>query len=217
MLKSALHLPVLVLIVLCFGQVLAQTTNDAASSSAEGAKSWSFLFSTSGYLIPDGQSYASPTFAADHRRLHLEARYNNEAQRTGSLWVGFNVTAGDKLVFELTPMVGAVFGNMTGIAPGCELAFTYKKVQLSSQLEFVLDTADKSGSYLYSWNEFVYSPVDWFHAGLVSQRTRAYHTDLDVQRGFSAGIAHKKLDFTTYVFNAGWTTPTVVLTLNLKF
>jgi len=81
----------------------------------------------------------------------------------------------------------------------------------------VVNTSDHNLSFLYSWNELVYSPIDWFHAGLVSQRTRAYHTDLDVQRGFSFGFARKNVDFTTYILNAGWTQPTVVLALGVKF
>jgi hypothetical protein len=94
---------------------------------------------------------------------------------------------------------------------------SYKRLTLSSQIEYVIDTRDKSGSFLYSWNEFVYSPTDWFHAGIVSQRTRAYHTTLDVQRGISFGFSHKRADFTTYIFNAGWTNPTVVLGLAFSF
>ena len=39
----------------------------------------------------------------------------------------------------------------------------------------------------------------------------------DVQRGFFAGFSYKRLDFTTYVFNAGWTDPTVVLAMGFKF
>lgn len=200
------------------GQALAQTANGPAPSPDNAdAKPWSFSFATSGYIIPNDQSYASPTFTADHRWLHLEARYNYESQKAGSLWAGYNFSAGDKLVLDVTPMVGAVFGDMTGIAPGCEFALSYKKVELSSQIEYVFDTSNSDNSFLYSWNELVYSPTDWFHAGLVSQRTRAYHTDLDVQRGFSVGVAHKKVDFTTYVLNAGWTDPTVVLALSFKF
>ena len=76
---------------------------------------------------------------------------------------------------------------------------------------------DRTASFFYTWDELIYSPTDWFHAGLVSQRTRAYHTDLDVQRGFSAGIAHKRMDFTTYLLNAGWSSPTVVLALSFGF
>lgn len=76
--------------------------------------------SVSGYLVPHGQSYASPTFAADHGALHLEARYNYEALRTGSLWAGYNLSVGGKLVLDATPMIGGVFGNVNGVAPGLE-------------------------------------------------------------------------------------------------
>jgi len=53
--------------------------------------------------------------------------------------------------------------------------------------------------------------------GLVAQRTKAYHTNLDVQRGILLGFSRKRFDFTTYIFNAGWTDPTVVLSLGFSF
>lgn len=205
-------------LILLLGHGLAQTTNGSTSGSDDTkANQWSFYLSTLGYLVPQDQSYGSPVFTADHQWLHLEARYNYEDQETGSLWAGYNLSAGHRLVFEATPMLGAVFGNTTGVAPGCELALSYKKVELSVEAEYVYDPSDSKSSFLYSWNELVYSPTDWFHAGLVAQRTRAYHTPLDVQRGFSVGFSYKRLDFTTYVFNAGWTDPTVVLGLGFTF
>jgi hypothetical protein len=209
-------LVMLALAVVFDGQLLAQTTNGASSEDGN-AKEWSFSFATLGYIVPHDQSYASPTFTADRRWLHLEARYNYEDQETGSLWAGYNLSVGNKLVLAATPMLGAVFGNTTGIAPGCELSLVYERIELSSEIEYLFDLSDANRSFLYSWNELVYSPTDWFHAGLVAQRTRAYHADLDVQRGFSVGFSRKKLDFTTYVFNAGWTDPTVVLALSFKF
>jgi len=99
-----------------------------------------------------------------------------------------------------------VFGNTTGIAPGYELFLAYKRVKLSARGECAFDTDDRNASFFYAWDELVYSPADWFHVALVAQRTRAYHTDLGVQRGFSVGVAHEKADFTTCIFNAGWTT-----------
>lgn len=216
--RSTLHFGMAVLIVLSVGQALGQTAGGVASDADDAAtKEWSFSLATSGYLVPHDQSYASPTFTADHQWLHLEARYNYEAQQTGSLWAGYNLSAGHTLVFEATPMLGAVFGNMNGIAPGCELSLAYKRLELSSQIELVINPSNSEHSFLYSWDEFVYTPVDWFHAGLVAQRTRAYHTSLDVQRGFSVGFSHRKVDFTTYIFNAGWTNPTVVFALGFKF
>jgi len=216
--KAFLHYGMLALIVLLGTQVVAQTKSVPSDSDADAAASqWSFSLVTSGYLVPHEQSYASPTFTADHRWLHLEARYNYEYQKTGSLWAGYNFSVGDKVVFALTPMLGAVLGNTTGIAPGLSISLAYKRFELSAQSEYVFNTDDRASSFFYTWDELTYSPTDWFHAGLVAQRTRAYHTDLDVQRGFSVGMTHKKMDFTTYIFNAGWTDPTVVLALSFIF
>jgi len=53
--------------------------------------------------------------------------------------------------------------------------------------------------------------------GLVAQRTKAYHTSLDVQRGFLVGISRKKFNFTTYIFNPGWTKPTLVFEAGFDF
>lgn len=49
------------------------------------------------------------------------------------------------------------------------------------------------------------------------QRTKAYETDLDIQRGLLAGFSYKKIDFTAHVFNFGWTDPTVVLAVGVNF
>jgi hypothetical protein len=170
-----------------------------------------------GYVVPHAEFYASPTFTADRDWLHLEARYNYEDQYTGSAWVGYNFSFGHKLKLDITPMIGGVIGNTTGIAPGYEFSLTYKKLSLSSTGEYVFDTKDHNGSFFYSWPELTYSLMDWLRVGLVAQRTKAYHTDLDVQRGFLVGFSHKKLEFTTYVFNAGWTEPTLVFEGGINF
>jgi hypothetical protein len=46
--------------------------------------------------------------------LHLEARYNYENLRTGSVWVGYNFSAGKKLVLDVAPVLGGVFGRTHG-------------------------------------------------------------------------------------------------------
>jgi hypothetical protein len=53
--------------------------------------------------------------------------------------------------------------------------------------------------------------------GLVAQRTRAFHTSLDVQRGFLVGVSHNSWQFTTYLFNVGFTNPSGVLELGVSF
>ena len=53
--------------------------------------------------------------------------------------------------------------------------------------------------------------------GLASQRTRAYQTGLDVQRGVFVGFTCKSVTLNVYVFNPGWETPTVVSSLAVSF
>ena len=178
---------------------------------------WEYSFSAYTYLLPDEQNYVNPNFTADHGGLHLEARYNYEALKSGSLWVGYNFSVGKKVVLAVTPMLGGVFGNLTGVAPGYELTLSLGKFELSSQSEYVFDTRDTTGNFFYTWSEFSYSPIDWFRIGLVTQRTKAYQTEFDIQRGVLAGFSYKKISFTTYVFNFGWTDPTVVLAAGVNF
>jgi len=215
---AARYIGTLVVAVLFGGQLLAQTdASKPAASAAEPANPWAFNLSVSGYDVPNGQSYVSPTFTADHSTLHLEARYNYEAQQTGSLWAGYNLSKGKTLVVEATPMIGGVFGILNGIAPGLELTVTYKKLQLFSANEYIFDTNTKSGNFFYTWTQLTYSPVHWFAAGYVVQRTRTYHTSLDIQRGLLVQFTRKKIAFTTQAFNIGETDPVLVFALGYSF
>jgi hypothetical protein len=212
------HLGMLIVAAVCSCRLPAQTEpSTAPASTTTPANSWDFNASISGYLVPHGQSYSSPTFTGDHGTLHVEARYNYEAQRTGSLWAGYNFSVGKKLEFETTPMLGGVFGNLNGVAPGLELTLTYKKVQLYSANEYIFDTNTKSGNFFYTWTQLTYAPWEWFAVGYVAQRTRAYQTPLDVQRGPLVGFTYKKVNFTTQIFNPGQADPTVVLSLGYSF
>ena len=206
-------------ILLSCGSARAQTATNAAAGIASGASSnaWSFSASVSTYLVPNSRDYVNPTLTADQNWLHLEARYNYEALYTGSLWAGYNLSFGRTLVLDVTPMLGGVFGDLTGIAPGYEASLTWRSLSLSSQGEFVCDTGNSANSYFYTWTELSCSPVEWCRAGLVIQRTKLYHTDFDIQRGFLVGCTYKKLDFTAYVFNLGWTDPTLVFTVGVQF
>ena len=114
-------------------------------------------------------------------------------------------------------LIGGVFGKKTAVAPGYLGTFNYKGIALFSQGEFVFDVHERSGNFFYTWSELSYAPVGWFRAGIVAQRTKAYQTPLSIQRGFLTGLSHKNLDFTTYVFNLGWTDPTVVITIGVRF
>jgi len=204
--------------LLLAGRARGQTATDATNSPVEvSTPRWSFSASAYGYLVPHSRDYVNPNFSADRDWLHLEARYNYEALETGSLWAGYNFSTGKNLVFDFTPMLGGVFGDLTGVAPGWNLSLSYKGFALSSQSEYVFDIGDSSGNFFYTWSELSYSPLDWLRAGLAVQRTKAYKSDLELQRGFLVGVSYKKLDLTSYVFNLGWTDPTIVLAVTLNF
>jgi hypothetical protein len=213
------HLGTLVTVALFATHVLAQGASGSApsDSSKTTPDPWAYSLTTSGFIVPHNQSYVSPDFTADHNWLHLEARYNSEALKTGSLWAGYNFSVGKKLALKATPMLGAVFGDLNGIAPGGEITLSYKRLQLYASLEYVFAFQNRNGNFFYTWDQLTYSPLQWLQVGLVSQRTRVYQTGLDVQRGVLAGVTYKKVTFTTNVFNFGWTTPTEVLALGINF
>lgn len=207
--------------------VLADATALAQETPTEGAmavvaaetdeKAWSFSLSAATYVLPDDRAYVQPTFTADRGALHLETRYNYENLDTGSVWLGYNFSGGDKLEWEFTPMLGSVFGDTTGLAPGYRLSVTYQKIELSSEGEFVFDRRNSQGNFFYNWTELSISPVEWFRLGLVGQRTRVEQTSVDIQRGLLVGFSYKKLDFTTYVFNLDQSKPTWVFSAAVSF
>jgi hypothetical protein len=212
------HLGMLLIAVVCSIILAAQTAaTQTPETSATAPNPWSYNASLSGYYVPQGQSYASPTLTADHDTLHLEGRYNYEAQRTASLWAGYNLSWGKKVTLDVTPMIGGVFGNVNGIAPGLEFTATYKKLQLYSANEYIFDTGTNAGDFFYTWTQLTCSPRPWFTFGYVMQRTRAYQTPLDIQRGFLVGFTRKKVSLTTQIFNVGQADPTVAITLGYSF
>ena len=209
-------------ITLCVAVLLIAIVSSAQQTSPKTAETapaseWDFNLVVDGYIVPNEGGYVSPVFSADRKWLHLETRYNYEDRQTGSFWLGYNFEMGKNVSVTFTPMIGGVVGNTTGVAPGYEFSLSYKKLSLSIDGEYVFDTHDTNGSFFYSWTELTYSPKDWFYFGYVAQRTKAYHTSLDIQRGFLVGVSHKNAEFTTYVFNAGWTDPPVVLEVGYKF
>jgi hypothetical protein len=224
-----MRFPALVLIAVLFAgeNALAQGPTIAPESTATNMtpevskeaeeKTWSVSASASTYIVPNDQEYVQPTFTADRGWLHLETRYNYENLETGSVWAGYNLSGGEKLEWELTPMLGGVFGNTTGIAPGYDGSLSWWTLELYSEGEYVFDTGNSAGSFFYSWSELSVSPVDWFRFGLVGQRTRAYQTDVDIQRGLLAGFSYKELDFTTYVFNLDRDRSTWVFSVGVSF
>jgi hypothetical protein len=86
-LKSMQQLGVLAVVVLLGAHALGQgTASGAPLNPADAARNpWAYNLTVDGYIIPNSQSYVDPVFMANRGWLHLEARYNYENLRTGSL------------------------------------------------------------------------------------------------------------------------------------
>ena len=200
--------------------VVAIWTLGSASAFAQGSDStrkWSFGAQAYTYFVPDSRDYVQPTVTADRSHLHLEVRYNYEALETASLWAGYNLSGGDELAWEFTPIFGVVFGSTTGIAPGYKGSLSWRKLELYSEGEYLFDADNSSDSFFYNWSELALAPVEQFRLGFVAQRTRAYETELDIQRGLFAGFTWKQLSLTTYVFNPDQAKPTTVVAFGASF
>jgi hypothetical protein len=157
-----------------------------------------------------------PTIDADYRRPHLEARVNYEGLGTGSAWLGYTFSTGESLTFEITEMVGAIFGSTKGVAPGFEGTLAWRALELSSETEYVFDEGESANSFLYTWSELAVAPAHWGRFGLVVQRTKADRTAFDVQRGFLAGLSYKRARITGYVFNPATSSRILVIGVMLS-
>jgi hypothetical protein len=187
-----------------------------ATGETEETK-WEYSLSIATYLAQHARDYANPNFTADHDWLHLEARYQYEAVKTGSLWLGYNFSFGEKLAVEATPMIGGVFGDITGVAPGYAISASYKSIEFFTQGEYFFDAAIHAGDFLYTWSELSYAPADWLRVGLVVDRTKALGSSIDIRRGPLIGFKYKKVDLTTYWLSPGTRDGTFIFSVTVNF
>jgi hypothetical protein len=199
---------ILGVLLLAFG--VARAGEPPAADSPSGYASANL------YLLEDGADYVQPTVFVDRGRLHLEARYNYEDVGAGSAWAGINLSAGNDVTLAFTPMVGIVFGDVGGIAPGYKAALAWRSFEFYSEAEYVMDADDADDSFLYTWTEVTVEPAEDWRAGLVVQRTKAYETGFDIQRGLLAGLHRGSFDFTAYVLNPD-ESPAFVLAVGAAF
>jgi hypothetical protein len=172
-----------------------------SSSSTADATGWKYDITASYYSFRNQDDFTLAVARADRGALHLEARYNYEAIDSGSLFAGWKFSGGEKVTWELTPILGAVFGQKEGIAPGFEAAVAYGVADFYIEAEYVRDLEVREDSFTYAWSELGFTPWEWLRVGLVGQRTMVYHSDRDIQRGGFAQLMYKKVTAGVYVFN----------------
>ena len=105
-----------------------ETVKDSLAKGPDStSSSWSFSAAAYYYILPHEKNTTTLLGYADYKSLHFEARYNYEDRETGSVFGGYMFDGGGKLSWSLTPMVGFVFGNTDGFAPGLLTSFSWKK------------------------------------------------------------------------------------------
>ena len=186
----------------------------AVAASAQ-SPAWTYSASAYFYVVPEARDYLQPTITADRARLHLEGRWNYEALNSGSAWIGYNLKSGKSVSLSFTPMIGAVFGSMTAVAPGFAVTAEWRKLQAFAEAESVFDWRDRTDSFLYMWSELTASPVAWLSVGIVGQRTRVLSTGRDVQRGLLARLTYKRTELGGYVLNPDHGSPVYIVSFEI--
>ena len=172
------------------------------SDSSANSPGWDYSATGMYYSLSDQSDFLLAIATAERGPLLLEARYNYEALDTGSLFVGWKFSGGEALTYELTPILGAVFGATQGIAPGFKVSAAYGIIDFYTEAEHVYDSNVKEDSYTYAWSELGFSPLEWLRFGLVGQRTQVYSNDRDIQQGgFAQLITSGNVTLGLYVFN----------------
>lgn len=189
----------------------------SAPAAAAAPDAWELGLSGALYVLPDDEDFVQPTLRADRGRLHLEARYNYEDRDSASFFVGANFELGDTVALALTPMLGGLVGHTDGIVPGLELSVSAGIFEAYGEAEYVFDLADSASSYFYMWSELSLRPTSWLRAGVVTQRTRVYKTERDLQRGLLLGVSWKGLEGALYYFNPGADDAFTVVSLGVSF
>ena len=162
---------------------------------------WEFALTAYPTVVQGADNnYTSAIATANRGALHLEARYSYEAVGARSAFVGWNFSGGDELTWEITPLLGGVWGPLQAFVPGVKLSLAYRRFDFYLEGEYV-DDGDEP--YTYAWSELGFAAQDWLRIGLAVQRTRIFGEERDIQRGPFAQVSWDRFTLGGYWFNPG--------------
>jgi hypothetical protein len=153
---TTFHRHVVLLVVL--GSV-APTDGQAADTTTDSEPAVTVSATGFYYAMRDQPDFGVGVASINRGALHVEARYNYEVRDAGSLFVGWKFSGGDVVTFEITPIVGALFGAARGAVPGIEASVAYGSLDAYIEAEYVHDSEHPSESYYYAWSELGWKPA----------------------------------------------------------
>jgi hypothetical protein len=169
------------------------------------------------YAMRDQPDFGVGVATLDRGALHLEARYNYEARDAASVFVGWKFAGGEAVTYEITPILGGLFGSTKGVVPGLELSVAWRELDVYVEAEYVRDYKQSSDSYYYAWSEIGWKPVEWLRVGLAGQRTRTVDTGRELQKGVFAQVFVSKATLGVYAFNPDSGARYVIVALGARF
>ena len=131
------------------------------------------------------------------------------------MWADRWFSFGNALHVDAAPMIGGVFGYTNGVAPGLLIDAQWRSLSVYSSSEYFFDLQEDA-DFTYTWSELTID-LDHLIVGIVAQKTQTFDSDLDLQRGLLLMREQGSFTFGTYLFNIGWTDPTVAFTLAYGF
>lgn len=195
-------IPLIPLVFSSHGLFCQNISNDSTTKNTNA--SWHLTASQYYYFIPGSNTFML-TGCADHKSLHLEARYNYEDQNTLSTFAGWSFEGGKKIQFNIKPMMGILAGNTNGFAPAMEIQIAYKIFDFYAESEYVINMNGKNekendNNYFYAWRELAITPIKCLRTGITGQRMHLLNRKTSVQRGVFAEFSFWKLTTALYYF-----------------
>ena len=179
---------------------------------------WEFGLTAYPTFVRDGENYTSVIAVADRGALHLEARYNYESIGARSAFVGWTFSGGEGLHLGADAAAGRRLGRHARICSraGSEPWLEVDRL-LRRRLSMCAAGSRCDDSYLYAWSELGYSPFEWLRVGLAGQRTNAYDSGRDIQRGPFVQFTWRRVTVGGYWFNPGSDDQIVVSMIGVSF
>jgi hypothetical protein len=143
-------------------------------TAAPGKPAWELAINAYPTQVRGGDNYTSAIAVADRGPLHLEARASYAANGARSAFIGWTFAGGEAVTWELTPLLGGAWGEISAFVPGLEASVGWHRLDFYVEAEYVRDNKAQSDRYTYAWSELGFQAFDWLRLGLAGQRTRAY-------------------------------------------
>src|SRR5205814_2969308 len=117
---------------------------------------------------------------------------------------------------SITPMLGAIMGNLKGGSAAVNIDMECKRFFLSSLPEFVVAMDGVNKNFFYNWSELGYNIRNWIYAGVSLQQTIT-GPDKETQTGVMMGLRVKKFTFPVYFFDPLQQTQYIILGINWEW